>query len=302
MLIDMASDLGESKHSRGVRPSEHDTKRGPFEAVWQIQLAVLQSWVTPPIAALAAGYLIYSDRHGVPLAVLTGLGAGLVYAAVSRWAKRLAATQNAADESRRRVLEAERELEDALRPAPTVTGRYDREHWTLGDDELMHADVPLPPLSPTRTPLGLPELWKVTHSRLDHYHETVLGQAQRSFRSAQLAMWIGFLLLGGFVWVAVKASTTTGAIVAGGLGAVSAALAGYVSRTFVKSQETAASHLRAYFDQPLMFSRFLAAERLLQDGSMDEAKRAEALSALVLAMAVDPKASLGEEKPTSPPA
>ncbi|MEV7240863.1 hypothetical protein AB0N92_06330 [Streptomyces sp. NPDC093248] len=201
-------------------------------------------------------------------------------------------------ESRQRVLEAEAELEEALRP----TGRYNRGHWTLGEDELMHADVPLPPLPSRRTPLGLPELWKLTHSRLDHYHETVLGQARRSFRSAQLAMWIGFLLLGGFVWVAVKASTTAGSVVAGGLGAVSAALAGYVSRTFVKSQEAAASHLRAYFDQPLMFSRFLAAERLLQDGGLAEEKRAEVLGALVLAMAADPKASPGEDKPASPPA
>lgn len=38
----------------------------------------------------------------------------------------------------------------------------------------------------------------------------------------------------------------------GGLGAASAALAGYVSRTFVKSQDAAAGHLRAYFEQPLV--------------------------------------------------
>ena len=68
-------------------------------------------------------------------------------------------------------------------------------------------------------------------------------------------------MLGAFVYLALKVSNTTGAIVAGGLGAVSAALAGFISKTFVKSQTTAAEHLKAYFDQPLEFSRYLAAER-----------------------------------------
>jgi hypothetical protein len=138
--------------------------------------------------------------------------------------------------------------------------------------------------------LVLPELWKVTHSRLDHYHETVLGQARKSFRSAQLAMWLGFLLLATFMVIAVNASSTAGAVVAGGLGTVSAALAGYVSRTFLKSQETASGHLRAYFDQPLAFSRYLAAERLLSGGGLRGEKRAEVLAALVLTVAAAPEA------------
>ncbi|MER6979866.1 hypothetical protein [Streptomyces carpinensis] len=143
----------------------------------------------------------------------------------------------------------------------------------------------------------------MTHTRLEHYHETALGQAQQSFRSAQRAMWIGFVLLAAFVVPAVRASTTAGSIVAGGLGAVSAALAGYVSRTFVKSQEAAASHFRASFDQPLAFSRILAAERwLLQDSGMDQAKRSEVLGALVLAKAADPEAPPSEDEPPSPSA
>ncbi|WP_406105592.1 hypothetical protein OG698_25245 [Streptomyces sp. NBC_01003] len=35
--------------------------------------------------------------------------------------------------------------------------------------------------------------------------------------------------------------------------------------TFVRPQETAAGHLRAYFDQPLELSHYLAAERLVAD-------------------------------------
>ncbi|MZG17464.1 hypothetical protein GTY44_28955 [Streptomyces sp. SID5914] len=139
--------------------------------------------------------------------------------------------------------------------------------------------------------LGLSELWAVTHRRLDHYHGIALGQARQSFRNAQIAMGLGFGLLTAFVIVALNASTTAGSVVAGGLGAVSAALAGYVSRTFIRSQEAAAGHLRAYFDQPLEFSRYLAAERLITDAGLGEEKRAEILGQLVQAMMAGPTAT-----------
>ncbi|MFC7924918.1 AlbA family DNA-binding domain-containing protein [Streptomyces cinereoruber] len=132
--------------------------------------------------------------------------------------------------------------------------------------------------------LTLSALWAVTHRRLDHYHTIALGQAAKSFRNAQVAMSVGFILLMGFAAIAFWASTTAGAVVAGALGAVAAALAGFVSRTFVKSQETAAGHLRAYFDQPLEFSRYLAAERLIVDARLDSGQRAEILGGLVQAM------------------
>ncbi|MFF4144678.1 hypothetical protein ACFY0A_25535 [Streptomyces sp. NPDC001698] len=142
--------------------------------------------------------------------------------------------------------------------------------------------------------LTLLQLWKVTHRRLDHYHGIALGQAKQSFRNAQIVMGFGFALLISFVVIALNASTAAGSIVAGGLGTVAAALAGYVSRTFVKSQEAAAGHLRAYFDQPLEISRYLAAERLLADAGLSEEKRAEILGTLVQAMVVGPGRSAPE--------
>ncbi len=168
-------------------------------------------------------------------------------------------------ESRARVREAERGLEEALRgSASGDTAANDNEQARL----------------------TLPELWAVTHRRLDHYHGIALGQAKQSFRNAQIAMGLGFTLLIASVVIALNAATAAGSLVAGGLGAVSAGLAGYVSRTFIRSQEAAAVHLRAYFDQPLAFSRYLAAERLMADAGMSEEKHAEILSALVQAMVI----------------
>ncbi|MFD5940243.1 TRADD-N-associated membrane domain-containing protein [Streptomyces griseus] len=140
-----------------------------------------------------------------------------------------------------------------------------------------------------RGSLGLPELWEATHARLDLYHQIATGQAKTSFRNAQIAMVVGFLLLVVFAGIALWASTTAVAIVAGGLGAVAAALAGYVAKTFVRSQESAATHLRSYFDQPLELSRYLAAERLVADGDLTKEQRGEILSALVQAMVAGPQ-------------
>ncbi|MEU0408127.1 hypothetical protein ABZ307_09920 [Streptomyces griseorubiginosus] len=191
--------------------------------------------------------------------------------------------------------EAELGLEDALRGSLVVgsgniiVSRDSARPTNVDTDE--------PPEIPARevpedvqARLTLSELWAVTHRRLDHYHGIALGQARQSFRNAQIAMGVGFTLLVAFVIVALNASTTAGSVVAGGLGAVSAALAGYVSRTFIRSQEAAAGHLRAYFDQPLEFSRYLAAERLLADAGLTDEKRAEVLSLLVQAMIAGPAA------------
>jgi hypothetical protein len=134
--------------------------------------------------------------------------------------------------------------------------------------------------------LTLAALWDVTHGRMDLYHQIVTGQARSSFRAAQVAMGFGFVVLVVFAVVAVQAKTTTGAITTASLGAVGAAFAAYIGKTFIRSQESAASHLRAYFDQPLELSRYLAAERLLADAKeLSPEQRAAILTSLVQSIA-----------------
>jgi hypothetical protein len=134
--------------------------------------------------------------------------------------------------------------------------------------------------------LTLAALWDITHSRMSEYHIIVTGQARSSFRAAQVAMVIGFAMLVGFAVVAAEAKTTAAAVSAGGLGAVGAAFAAYIGKTFIRSQESAASHLRAYFDQPLELSRYLAAERLLADAAdLTAEQRAAIVSSLVQSIA-----------------
>ncbi|WP_237101472.1 hypothetical protein [Nonomuraea sp. MG754425] len=145
--------------------------------------------------------------------------------------------------------------------------------------------------------LTLPALWKVTHARLDYYHQIATGQARQSFRNAQIAMGVGFALLVVFAVLALIAQSTAGAVVTGALGAVSAAFAAYIGRTFVRSQETAATHLRSYFDQPLEFSRYLAAERLLNGIERLETDQRATITTEVLRGMLPAQSQNSAEKP-----
>ncbi|WMD09755.1 hypothetical protein [Streptomyces sp. FXY-T5] len=269
-------------------PNEHWQGQRVFR--WIMLAITVCSWATLTLVATSSGS---SKSDAASLMVTFGVAFGSL--ALTAVLFRRDETSGQA-ETYARVREAEQELEDALR-GPASSRRF----ILVPDDDprldAANSDPPAvsPPSAGTsreldqqQTRLTLSELWAVTHRRLDHYHGIALGQAKQSFLNAQIAMGIGFILLIGFAAVAWNASTATGSVVAGGLGAVSAALAGYVSRTFIRSQEAAAGHLRAYFDQPLEFSRYLAAERLMADAGLSDERRAEVLALLVQAMITGP--------------
>ncbi|AGL21465.1 hypothetical protein [Actinoplanes sp. N902-109] len=113
--------------------------------------------------------------------------------------------------------------------------------------------------------LALSSLWGVTAKRLDYYHEIATQQANASFARAQAATIIGFGILILSLIFSLFAKSTTSSISISVVGGLAAALGGYVGRTFIKSQETASGNLKGYFMQPLELSRFLLAERLLQE-------------------------------------
>ncbi|MFI7640611.1 hypothetical protein [Nonomuraea sp. NPDC049400] len=139
-----------------------------------------------------------------------------------------------------------------------------------------------------RQHLKLVELWTITQSRLNYYHELATAHAQQSFHNAQLAMGAGFLLLLVFAVLGVNASNPRATLVAGVLGVISAALAGYIGRTFIRSQESASGHLHTYFDQPVKFSRYLAAERLIEAMSGLGPEQRDAISGELLRTIIAP--------------
>ncbi|WP_405461574.1 hypothetical protein OG786_29225 [Streptomyces sp. NBC_00101] len=273
-------------HNNPTQPTSRPLQEHRSLTGWQV-LAIL---VVPPVvlAEIVIG-ITYTPALAQALLEANSLVKSLVIGAVISVGVLLAElvpeeADPAEDESRQRLTQAESALANALRGTQThESGEAITRPQQVEDNE-----TPTGELSFRQRPLGLSELWEATHARLDLYHQIATGQAKTSFRNAQVAMVAGFTLLVLFAGIALWASTTAVAIVAGGLGAVSAALAGYVAKTFIRSQEAAATHLRSYFDQPLELSRYLAAERLVADGDLTQEQRGEILSALVQAMVAGP--------------
>ncbi len=213
--------------------------------------------------ALWWGDLLSSEVYSSLALLMAGIAAAVAFRSRARTEQ----------EREQRLLEAQRELQEA------------ESELTAQED------------------LALPTLWSVTHKRLDYYHQIATGQARQSFRNAQIAMGIGFVLLVVFAVLALNAETTTASAVSGALGATAAAFAAYIGRTFVRSQENAASHLRSYFDQPLEFSRYLAAERLLNNiDRLDTEQRAALTGDLLRGIIPPPANPQPSAEPNSPTA
>jgi hypothetical protein len=136
-------------------------------------------------------------------------------------------------------------------------------------------------------------LWTITQRRLDYYHRIATSQAERSFLYGQVAAGIGFLVIVACAVAAALANSAAASISAGLLGVAGGGLAGYIGTTFMKSQETASAQLRAYFTQPLEFSKYLAAERLV--GSLDADSRTAAMTSIIRAIASAPAVMEPEE-------
>jgi len=144
-------------------------------------------------------------------------------------------------------------------------------------------------LSETDTETAFVSLWQVTQKRLDYYHQIATSQSRQSFLYGQVAAAIGLAIVLLCALIAAFANSTAGSVTTGLLGVTGAGLAGYIGATFMRSQDTASQQLRAYFAQPLEFSRFLAAERLLPSITDVEAREAATAQLIsVIAASVRP--------------
>lgn len=136
-----------------------------------------------------------------------------------------------------------------------------------------------------RDELLLAPTWRAVNARLNSYHFDAQRQGRTAFVFAMSAMILGFLFLAGSAWLALGAQSTAGATVAGVLGATSAVVSGYVSRTFLRTYQETSVQLRGYFAQPVEAARFLFAERAIAVSGLPDAQRKDLMYALVQAMA-----------------
>ncbi len=113
-----------------------------------------------------------------------------------------------------------------------------------------------------RDRMSLPSLVELNSLTLTEYHSIATNQAQKSFRSSQRAM------LGGFIWLIVCSTaivfvgSLNGKIIAAAMAPVGSVLAAFLGRTYLFVYERALAQLSQYYNQPLLNSYYLAAERL----------------------------------------
>ncbi|MBC3843592.1 hypothetical protein GXW82_35455 [Streptacidiphilus sp. 4-A2] len=138
-------------------------------------------------------------------------------------------------------------------------------------------------------------LWVATQRRLDYYHKIATSQAEKSFLYGQIAAGAGFLILVTSAVVAAFARTNTASVVIGATGITASGIGAYMGSTFLKIQERASQQLGAYFAQPLEFSKFLAAERLLQ--SLDQEGKNAAVRDIISAISGAPPAKESTANP-----
>lgn len=276
--------------------TDSDSEIGPGRRAIRVRANVKAAIITVGVGGTIVAGVIHFDPGDPVLPTLAAvfMFAGMVLAAFDTWQRYKSEDEEQA-QNRQRVRDAESDLESALRIVPIIYHGGQLVSLPVADEGAPDPALPRqaqetsPPLDVDSIPetvgdLALPALWKVTHARLGQYHVTAVGQAKRAFRNAQYAMGAGFVLLAVFVYAAFNAKSATASATAGVLGAVAAALAGYIARTFIRSQEMTSQALHRYFEEPLVLSRYLAAERLVRDAGISEEKKADLLYAIVHSM------------------
>ncbi|MER5916513.1 hypothetical protein ABT124_40540 [Streptomyces sp. NPDC001982] len=117
-------------------------------------------------------------------------------------------------------------------------------------------------LEKLRKTTELATLMELNQGQIATYHRIVTEQADKAFKSSRMAMNIGLLLL--------VCAAIAGALVPleqirwfiGSLAAFSTLLSGYLTKTYLAMYKESIGQLNRYFDQPVLNSYYLTAERL----------------------------------------
>jgi uncharacterized membrane protein len=124
-----------------------------------------------------------------------------------------------------------------------------------------------------RDRMSLPGLIELNRLMLTEYHSIATIQAQKSFKSAQRAMLAGFTWLIICFTAVIVVNSLEGKIVAAALAPVGGMLAGFLGRTYLFVYERSLIQLNQYYNQPLLNSYYLAAERLTSEMSAEARDR-----------------------------
>lgn len=126
-------------------------------------------------------------------------------------------------------------------------------------------------LAKLRSATELNTLMELNQGQIGDYHKIVTDQADKAFKSSRTAMWVGLVLLVAAAIGGVRVPLEEMRWFLGALAAFSTLLSGYLSRTYMVLYRESISQLNRYFDQPVLNSYFLTAERLVVGAAADPA-------------------------------
>lgn len=108
----------------------------------------------------------------------------------------------------------------------------------------------------------LATLMELNQGQIATYHRIVTEQADKAFKSSRMAMHIGLLLLVSAAIGGTLVPLEQIRWFIGCLAAFSTLLSGYLTKTYLAMYKESIGQLNRYFDQPVLNSYYLTAERL----------------------------------------
>lgn len=127
--------------------------------------------------------------------------------------------------------------------------------------------------------INLRALLLFNRKQMEAYESLTRGQAASSYRLSHVALAVGLVVLVGAALSAIIAPDAATKAAAATLGTVGGAISGYVARTYLRIYERTLQQLNHYFEQPLVSSYVLTAERLVE--KMSDGQRDEALARII---------------------
>jgi hypothetical protein len=112
-------------------------------------------------------------------------------------------------------------------------------------------------------------LVKLNRRQLDEYHVLSVRQATISFRNMQWAGGIAFFVLVLGIYAAFKQTDAVGQIATATLSGLGTTLSAFVSSVFYRSYRDTTDQLKRYYQEPMLTSHLLTAERISKDPTIE---------------------------------
>jgi hypothetical protein len=130
--------------------------------------------------------------------------------------------------------------------------------WRQLQEARRNVDLAAQRLDPTK----LKSIIEFNKQQTDQYHALTKAQAADSYKRAQFAMFLGFLVLVFGVVFSLASDEAIAKVTTASLTGLGALLSGFLGKTFLDTYRSALDQLNYYFQQPLVTSYLISAERL----------------------------------------